>query len=240
MAGQGWQLLGIFPSSHSLLPTTMGLKYVRSTPRRRRCFRHQAKSCLGGRWQQSAGIVRIYGCGDKAGRKIKPGLLSSLHTGHSQRRVCAWWGGGLRWWKAITGSKGRPDSDEGPLGIMGAWTRMDTLSGREALSIGKQPAWRMAPSPNGSSGGRIRRAGRWLRFKSLTHQLARQRQQGCGGGCCDRSPGEQCPVRLANSSSGPTEAPASAPEGALSCVGTRQRHAAGRGLPASPRPVLPE
>lgn len=127
-----------------------------------------------------------------------------------------WWGGGLRWWKAITGSKGRPDPDEGPLGIMGAWTRTDTLSGTEALSIRKQPAWRGAPSPNGGSGGRIRRAGRWLWFKSLMHQMAGQWQRGCGGGGCDRSAGEQCPVHLTDSSSGPAEAPASAPECALS------------------------
>ena len=112
---------------------------------------------------------------------------------------------------------------------MGAWTRTDTLSGREALSIRKQPAWRGAPSPNGGSGGRIRRAGRWLRFKSLMHRLAGQWQRGCGGGGCDRSAGEQCPVRLTDSSSGPAEAPASAPEGALSCGATRHRHEARRG-----------
>lgn len=33
-------------------------KYFRSSPRRR-FFRHLAKSCLGGRWQQRAGVVRI-------------------------------------------------------------------------------------------------------------------------------------------------------------------------------------
>lgn len=99
---------------------------------------------------------------------------------------------------------------------MGACTRRGTLSGREALSVRKQPAWRGAPSPNGGSGGRVRRAARWLGFKSLMHRLAEQWQQGCGGGGCGRSAGEQCPGRLTDSSSGPAEAPASAPEGAPS------------------------
>lgn len=38
------------PFSHSLLSTTLGLKYFRSTPRRGRFFRHLAKPRIGGRW----------------------------------------------------------------------------------------------------------------------------------------------------------------------------------------------
>lgn len=64
-------------------------------------------------------------------------------------------------------------------------------------------AWRGAPSRNGGSGGRVRWAARWLRFKSLMHQLTGQWQRGCDGGGRDWSVGEQSPGRLTDSSPAP-------------------------------------
>lgn len=110
----------------------------------------------------------------------------------------------------------RPDTDEGPLGITGTWTWKAPYLGGWPCQLRSQPAWRGAPSPNSSSGGRVRREARWLRFKSLMHWLAGQWRRGCGGGGRDPSAGEQGPGRLTDNSSGPAEAPASAPGGAPS------------------------
>lgn len=80
----------------------------------------------------------------------------------------------------------------------------------------EKQACRGAPSANGGSGGRVRRAARWLRFKSLMHRLAGQWRWGCGGGGRDPNAGGQGPGRLTDSSSGLVKAPASAPGNAPS------------------------
>lgn len=71
-------------------------------------------------------------------------------------------------------------------------------------------------------------------FKPLMHWLAGQWRRVCGGGGQDPSAGEQGPGRSTDSSSGPAEAPASAPGGVPSCGATRHGHEAGRGLPDAP------
>lgn len=97
-----------------------------------------------------------------------------------------------------------------------------------------QPAWRGAPSSNGGSDGRVRREAWWLQFKSLMHRLAGQWRRACGAGGRDPSVGVRGPSHLTDSSSGPAEAPASAPGGVPSCGATRHWHEAERGLPNSP------
>lgn len=74
-----------------------------------------------------------------------------------------------------------------------------------------------------------------LGFKSLMHRLVGQRWRECGREGYDPSAGEQGPGRWTDSSSGPAEAPASAPEGALSCGATQHWHEAGRGRSDSPK-----
>lgn len=71
------------------------------------------------------------------------------------------WGEGVRWRRVVSdNSNGRPDTDEGSLVITGGLD-MEGHPIREGGPVSNEKqACRGAPSPNGGSGGRVRRAAR--------------------------------------------------------------------------------
>lgn len=116
------------------------------------------------------------------------------------------------------------DPEKGSLVVTGAKIWKGTLSGREALSVTKSRRVEGLPARMAAAAA-VRRAARWLRFKSLMHRLAGQWRWGCGGGGRDPSAGGQGPGRLTDSSSGLAEAPASAPGDAPSSCPSATRAA---------------